>query len=152
MAQLSHREKQALVIHLACFRSPSEIARQMADEFGSDISIQQIVKYDPTRSVYEGGQVWRSIFEGARESYLKDIASIPIAHQGYRLRLIQRGISHAEKHGNWKLVGQLLEQAAKEIGGTFANARELNLSESSCARRMSPEERRALLTAMFEEA
>ena len=50
---------------------------------------------------------------------------MPVAHQAYRLRVLNRALERAEKSGNTTLVLQILEQAAREMGGAFTNRREV---------------------------
>ena len=48
MAALSPEVKAFIVQALACFDTPTQIASQVKQEFGLDISIQQVSSYDPT--------------------------------------------------------------------------------------------------------
>ena len=70
MAELEHHQKEQIVVLLAKFRSPSEIAALLKDETGIDLTVQQISKYDPSRAAFDAGQRWRPIFEAARKQYL----------------------------------------------------------------------------------
>jgi hypothetical protein len=152
MAELTTEQKHSIIVLLAHFRSPTEIAAHARQELGVELSVQQIVKYDPTRAGYEAGEKWRPIFEAARESFLGDVLKVPLAHAAYRLNLLQEGVEAARKARNWKLVAELLTHAAKEVGGAFTNERQLRVTDGLSARDMSPEERRELLTSRILDA
>lgn len=153
MAELSDQIKEGIVIQLARFRRPAEVAVWVREEFGLDLgdtAVQQIVKYDPSRPAFEAGEKWRPIFEAAREDYLTNVKAVPVANQGYRLMILQKGIDDAVSKKNWRLAADLSEQAAKEVGGVLTNTRELNVNNN--ARTMSSEDRAAALGALLSEA
>jgi hypothetical protein len=152
VAELTHAQKETIIVLLAEFRSPSIVVAHMREEHGLELSIQQIVKYDPTRPSYDSGESWRAIFNVAREAYLRDISKVPIAHQAYRLNVLQEALGAAKKARNWKLAAELLEQAAKEVGGALTNSRDVNISDQRRARDMSSEERRQALGSILAEA
>jgi hypothetical protein len=135
VAELSEHHKEAIVLLLARYRTPAEVALVMREEFELELAIQQIVKYDPSRPVYEAGERWLPVFEAARKAYIEDAAAVPVANQGFRLNLLQQGIDAAKKSKNWKLVAELTEQASKEVGGVFTNIRDLNVNQTGRARR-----------------
>lgn len=111
---------------LACFDSPSVVAAALKTEFGVTLSRQSIESYDPTKAAgAKIAQKWREIFDATRAAYLKDVAKIGISHMSVRLRILQRMVEKAEVQGNSALVAQLLEQAAKEVGGAYTNRREI---------------------------
>ena len=79
------------------------------------------------RSVREAtpGEKWKALFEETRKTFLEDTATIAISHRAVRLRALQRMSEKAEMQGNMVLAASLLEQAAKEVGDSFTNRREL---------------------------
>ncbi|WP_175765099.1 DUF2280 domain-containing protein [Burkholderia ambifaria] len=122
MTKLNDEAKILIVRRLACFDTPKQVADAVKEEFGLDVSRQQCAAYDPTKhSGRSLGEKWRLIFEETRRSFLADAAQVPIAHLSVRLRRLERILVEAEKRGNAVLVLQTLEQAAKEVGGTFTN-------------------------------
>lgn len=127
MAQntLSDEVKTFIVQQLACFDTPSTVAKAVKDEFDIDVTRQQVEAYDPNkytgRDLSEG---YRQIFAASREAFLKDTAAIGIAHRSVRLRTLQRAAHKAEEMRNLPLVASLLEQAAKEVGDAYTNRRE----------------------------
>jgi hypothetical protein len=126
MATLTDDVKKRIVQGLACYDTPSQVARAVRDEFGLTVTPQQCEAYDPTKAAGKGvGKKCRAVFEAARAAYLEDQASIPIAHRGRRLRILDRMCNEAEARGNVKLMMKLLEQAAKEVGGMYTTTHKL---------------------------
>jgi hypothetical protein len=126
VAALPEDIKTALVQALACYDTPSQAAQAVKEEFGVLVTRAQVAKYDPTKPAGKSlGKKLREIFEATRAAFLADVSTIPIANQAYRLRLLQRAVERADAKGNAPLVAQLLEQAAREVGGAFTNRREL---------------------------
>lgn len=126
MAALPEPVKLALVQALACFDTPSQAADAVAQEFGVKLDRQHVAKYDPTKvSGKNLSKKLQAIFHATRDAFLKQTAEVPIAQQAYRLRVLQRQLVKAEGQGNTAMVAQLLEQAAREAGGSFTNRREL---------------------------
>lgn len=126
MAKLTEPQKLAIVQALACFDTPSEVAAAVKEEFGITISRQQVAAYDPTKATGKDlAKKLRAVFEETRKAFLEDVSTIPIAQQAFRLRALQREFERAKSRGNTTMVAQLLEQAAKELGGALTNRREL---------------------------
>jgi hypothetical protein len=125
--KLNAEQKLYAVQRLACFDSPSAIAKDFRKDLGIDITPQSIENYDPTKSAGKGlGDKFRTIFEETRKAFLEDTASVGISHRAVRLRTLQRMADMAENKGNMVLVASLLEQAAKEMGNAFTNRREVS--------------------------
>lgn len=125
MAVLTDEAKITLVQALACYDTPTQAAEVVAQEHRVKIGRDQAIKYDPTKPAGKRlGKKYRDMFHSTREAFLADTAKIPIAQQAFRLRALQRELERAQSRGNSVLVGQLLEQASKEIGGAFTNRRE----------------------------
>lgn len=126
MAALPENVKTFVVQALACYDTPSQVAAAVKEEFGLDVTRQHMGRYDPTKaSNKDVSPRLRDLFHATREAFLKDTATIPIAQQAYRLRVLQRSLARVETQGNVAMTAQLLEQAAKEIGGAFTNRREI---------------------------
>lgn len=125
MARIDDRVRRFIVHSLACYDTPSQVAAAVKEEFGIDLRRQQVAVYDPTKvSGRDLSKKWRAIFEADRKKFLEQAAEIPVAHQAYRLKSLQRLIDIAMSRNNAPLAAQLLEQAAKEVGGAFTNRRE----------------------------
>lgn len=125
-AKLTREQQTFAVQALACFDSPSVVAASLRKEFGVVITPQTIEGYDPTKKA--GAKLadrWKALFEETRKAFLGDTAAIAISHRAVRLRALQRMSDKAETQGNMVLAASLLEQAAKEVGDSFTNRREL---------------------------
>ena len=147
MPALTEEAKLTLVQALACFDTPTQAAELVAQEHGVKIERMQAMKYDPTKPAGKNlGKKYRAIFASTRKAFLENTATIPIAQQAFRLRALQRELERAQARGNAALVAQLLEQAAKEIGGAFTNRRELT------GRGGGPIQQANLTQPEFEEA
>ncbi len=115
--------KRAIVQALACYDTPSDVARMVKDDFGLVVSRQAVERYDPTkRAGATLSPEMRAIFDATRARLLSDLAEIGIAHRTVRLRRLQRLADKAESMGAMALAAKMLEQAAREMGGTFTNA------------------------------
>ncbi|WP_407224536.1 DUF2280 domain-containing protein [Enterobacter hormaechei] len=89
MAALSPEVKAFIVQALACFDTPTQIASQVKQEFGLDISIQQVSSYDPTKAIAKNlGQKWIDLFNATRSRFQTELSDIPIANKAYRLRAL----------------------------------------------------------------
>jgi hypothetical protein len=122
MAKLTEDQKRRIVQELACFRTPSEVAAIVKEEYGVEPSRQQVREYNPRQ--VEVAPKWRELFDATRKAFLADQADIGIAQPSYRLRELQDWYLQAKKSKNGPLAKDLLEQAAKETGGAYTNKRE----------------------------
>lgn len=154
MADLTEQQKTEIVLGHARFMSPSDIVVMLREEHGVECDTAQVVRYNPIKACYEGGERWRPIFEEARKAFLHEVAAVPVAHQAYRLNLLQEGIESARKARNWRLVGRLAEQAAKEVGGMLTNQHNVRIDDNQPKRAidMTPEDRRAALAEIIRQA
>jgi len=120
-------EQQTYVVQaLACFDTPMVVAAAIKKEFDVVVSPQGIEVYDPNkRAGRKLSKRWRALFEETRKAFLEDTSKIGISHRAVRLRALQRMAEKAETQGNMVLAASLMEQAAKEVGDSFTNRREL---------------------------
>lgn len=153
MTKLTDEIKTLIVTELAQFRGYAEVARLVAEVTGVPVDRFQVRTYDPTNPAYSGGEKWRAIFDRVREQYLTAVESVPIANKAYRLNELQRNYDDARSRGNLVLANQILEQAAKEVGGAMTNQRQLKMDGpvNPCLD-MSPEERRAAAAEILRSA
>jgi hypothetical protein len=125
MAALNDDIKLFIVQALACFDSPSKVVDQVKQEFGIEVTRQQVNAYDPaTVAGKRMSSKLKAIFEATRMDFLENIPKIPIANQAVRLRTLNRMLDKVERQGNVPAATAILEQAAKEVGGAFTNRRE----------------------------
>lgn len=138
MAALTTEIKTFIVQALACFDSPSTVAKAVGAEFGVTMSRQQVEIHDPTKRCSKGlAKRWVYLFHDTRAAFHRAIVDIPIANRSYRLRVLGRMAVDAEQSGNFGMVSRLYEQAAKECGDMYLN-RQRRAAES-------PERRGALV-------
>ena len=152
MAELNEAQKLEIVTRLARFEAPMDILRDLGSR-GVVVTPIQVGSYDPTRSYYEAGEKWREIFDAARKFYIEEVASVPLANQGFRLQTLARLVDKAEKEKKYGLVAQLIEQASKEVGGVFTNQRDVSISDSrrQSARDASPEDRKSMFAELVRQ-
>ncbi|MBG6211696.1 hypothetical protein IWQ49_006387 [Labrenzia sp. EL_126] len=118
----SNDVKKRVVQLLACFDSPTMVAKTIKEEFGVKISPQAVEAYDPNKVAGRAlSQRLRILFEKSREAFLEDTSGIGVSHKAVRLRSLQRMSDKAEGQGNMVLAANLLEQAAKEVGEAYTN-------------------------------
>ncbi|NPD17582.1 DUF2280 domain-containing protein [Xinfangfangia sp. D13-10-4-6] len=124
--KLSDEVKTYIVQALACFDPPSVVVASVKQDFGQVVSRQAVEGYDPNKRAGRNlSKRWRAIFEETRKTFLEDTATIGISHRAVRLRALQRMADKSEGQGNMVLASSLLEQAAKEVGGSYTNRREV---------------------------
>jgi hypothetical protein len=117
MANLPTAAIVLIVTGLACFDTPAQVATCVKEKFGIDISRQRIESYHPER--HAGSRLsphWRELFYETRQRYMTELENIGIVWPAFRLRRLQRMLEQAEEMGNYVLVAQILQQAAREVG------------------------------------
>jgi hypothetical protein len=125
MAKLTEAVQRFIVQALACYDTPSEVAEAVKEEFGLELTRQQVATYDASKTTGRTmAKKWRVLFEDTRAAFRKEVSEIPIADQAYRLRQLDKIAQQAMKRKNVVLAAQMLEQAAKEVGGMYTNRRE----------------------------
>jgi hypothetical protein len=98
MAALKSDVKAFIIQMLACFDSPSQVVEAVQKEFGIKITRQQAESHDPTKvSGKTLAKKWVDMFNTTRDRFLNEISDIPIANKAYRLRVLQRMSTDAEK-------------------------------------------------------
>ena len=127
--KLTEEIKTFIVQSLACFDSPSVVAAAVKKEFNKTVSRQAVEGYDPNKKAGANlSEKWKQLFAVTRKTFLEDTADIGISHRAVRLRALQRMSDKAEGQGNMVLAASLLEQAAKEVGESYTNKRQLEHS------------------------
>jgi len=124
MATLKAECKIFIVQSIACYETPSQVVESVREKFGIKITRQQVESHDPTKVSGKGkglAQKWVDIFNATRARFLKETSDIPIANKAYRLRVLDRMAVNAESMNNYGMTADILEQAAKEVGGVYAS-------------------------------
>ncbi len=129
MPRLTSEQKLFIVQQLACFRTPTEVSNAVKEEFSIEVDRRQVQFYDPTK-LPENKKLpekWKVMFHATREQYIEHTARVPIAHQTFRLEMMQEVLDRQRKatNKNEVLILSTIEQAAKEVGGSFTNKHEL---------------------------
>ncbi|MEN5171490.1 DUF2280 domain-containing protein [Acinetobacter higginsii] len=129
MARLNKRVKLYIVRSLAMFDTPTETAKAVQEEFGITVTKQQCEAYDPTKKTGQDlSEDLKTEFYRVRKEINKNLDSIPIANIFYRLQRLQKLIDHPQYKENPILIPNLLQQAAKEIGGLYTNTTKTQLT------------------------
>lgn len=122
MAALKPEVKAAIVQMLACYDSLSIVVDAIQKDYGIKVTPQQVESHDPTKVSGKGlAKKWVDLFNATRKRFQNEIADIPIANKAYRLRVLDRMATNAEKMKNYGMTSQLIEQAAKEMGDAYTN-------------------------------
>lgn len=122
MAKLPAEIKAFIVQALACFEPPSRVVEMVKVEFGITITRQRVSAYEPSNAMARSlSSKWVVLFNTTRDKFQEETADIAISHKAYRLRVLDRMASSAERMNNYGMTAQLLEQAAKEVGGAYTN-------------------------------
>lgn len=122
MARLNELEKRYIVKRLACYDTPTLIAKGVKEEFGTVVSRQQVHEYHPDHG--SPARKLCELFTKTREEFDKGVTE-PAALLGVRIRRLARMAERAEERGNDVLAAQFYAQIAKDKGGMFTNRREL---------------------------
>ena len=115
---LDYEQKIFIITSLAQFNAPSETQRLFSEQYGIEIGVSSLGRYDPTKA--DGQQMkqeLKDLFFKVRAEYMENEAIIPIAHRFVRLLRLEKEYHNAD------LVEtrlKVLEQAAKEVGGAYA--------------------------------
>lgn len=127
MAALNSDVKAFIVQALACFDTPTQVSQALKEEFGLEVTRQQVEQHDPTkRAGVNLAAKWVTLFHDTRKRFREETAEIPIANRAYRLRALGRIVEKAESMRNLALALQVLEQAAKEVGDVYVNRQTRN--------------------------
>jgi len=124
VASLSTAVRMHILTELACFATPTQVATSVKEKFGVEVSRQCVEAHHPERRA--GAKLNASLsalFYETRAKFLAELDDIGIAHQAYRLRGLERMLEQAERMGNLALAVQLIEQAAREVGGMYSTGR-----------------------------
>lgn len=126
MPRLTEEIKRFIVMDLATYRPPTEVATRVREEFGVEVSRQQVHDYHPEKVHKKPvAKKWKDLFTATQKQFLKESAKQPVASKSFRLRELHDMYRRAKERGNLVLAKDLLQQAAKECGGAFTNTREI---------------------------
>ena len=123
MATLKNHHKEFIVKELACFNTPSKIAKRLQEECGVTATLSQLSFYNPenTQARSQLSDKWRDLFNETREQFIEGVIEIPIVHRQYRLSQLQQLYDKLKERGEIIKALKVLEQAAKETGGMYGD-------------------------------
>jgi hypothetical protein len=154
MAVLAEDIKEFIVIALACYDTPQQVADAVKAEFGVVIKRQQVEEYDPVKR--RPAQKWKDLYKATRDAFLKDLSTEPASKKSYRVRRLAAMARRAESKGNLPLAADLYEKIAKEMGDAYTNRRIIvpanPLDELARILEMTPEQLAASLDLMDPSA
>ena len=124
MAALKEPVKIFIVQALACRDTPQEVADAVKQEFGVQITRQQVALYDPTKQRGKNlSKKFVELFHETRKKFDDGLIDIPITQKYYRMRQYQK---HLEKNSrNTVMSMSIMKQAAQDLGGQFTNRQEI---------------------------
>lgn len=124
--EFTEEQKLFIVRELACFRTPTQVAERVKEEFSLEERPDRghIRQYNPLQCA-DVAEKWRVIFEATRTAFLDETAKADIAHRAWRIQEAQDAHARALKAKNEVLAQEIREYVAKEMGGLFTNTRNL---------------------------
>ena len=110
MATLSNEVRAFIVQGLAKFQTPQEVAVDVKNIYGVEVTRQHVESHDPTKAAgLNLAKKYKDLFFEYREQFKADISSIPIANLAVRLSRLE---NEYQKSKNPKHKLEVLEQAA----------------------------------------
>lgn len=108
--------KRHIVRALACFDTPSEVVRQVREQFNMQITRATAQRYDPTKAAGETlSEELRILFFDTREHFVEELEKLPLAHRATRLRRLESVYDEARDKSDRKSALAALALAAREM-------------------------------------
>lgn len=127
MQKLDPEHKQFIVQRLACFVSPTEVAKELKDVYGLTVTTSVIAAYDPgTAQSKKTSDEFKTLFLKTRKRFIESETDVALSHRNYRLQRLYGLLEHPLVKQSPKLALLVLEQAAKEMGGLFLRQEKLD--------------------------
>lgn len=125
--KLTEPQKAFIVQGLACYETPSEVAKAVKAEFELEISPQRAESYDPTkRAGARLSKHWRELFNRTRKAFLEHVEKrVPEANKAVRVNQLAQAARAYREKGNYIAMADMLEKIARELGNVHTNRREL---------------------------
>lgn len=126
MATLKKLHKVFIIQEFAMFAAPWEIVPSIKEQFGVDVTLQQLNYWNPNVN-NSLAKEWLEIFQTTRTKFLDETSSIAIANKAFRLKELDAmyRTQKRNKTPNPKAMREILEQAAKESGDSYTNRKEI---------------------------
>ena len=127
MTNLNPEQKQFIVQRLACFASPTEVKKELKEVYDIDVTTSVIAAYDPNTAQSKNTSAeYKVLFVKTRKRFLESETDVALSHRAYRLQRLYGLLDHPLVKQSPKLAMQVLEQAAKEMGGLFLRQEKLD--------------------------
>lgn len=111
-----------IITQLAWYTSPSEVQEMVKEQFGEEVTKQQLQRYNPDTFNGKNLQIkYVELFRARRQSFLNDVSDIPIANVNVRLKRLENTWIQLTAKKNYIAANSVLEQAAKEASGFYTN-------------------------------
>ena|SRR5476649_1760417 len=120
MRGLPKAVRMHILTELACFATPMQVVTTVREKFGIEVSRQCVEAHHPERRA--GAKLSPALcvlFYETRAKLLAELDNIGLASRAGRLRGLERMFEQAERMGNLALAVQLIQQAAREVGGMY---------------------------------
>lgn len=152
MPQMKKEIKLYIVRSLAVFNTPSEVVEVIKERwpdeckrFKGGIKPQNIECYDPTkRNGQDLSDELKAEFEATRKAFLAAPQDIPISNLSYRQARRQKVLEGTKAP---MIILDVLDRAAKDMGGVFTNRQEVTgaggsplLAEGAAQITLSPDQ------------
>lgn len=119
--RLTGEQKLHIVTALACFVSPSDVAREVREIWGIEVSRQRLQCYDPTTCAgLTLRDELREHFYQTRREYVGRAEEIGVANQTMRLLRLDQIFNRHFEAGNLKEAAKILKQVAMDVGGKYS--------------------------------
>jgi len=118
MPTLTDEMKTFVVMGLARFDTPSEVARAVKSTFGVEMTRHHVHLYDPACAQRPASR-WCELHAATRRAFLAELAQIGVSHKVVRLKLLDDMTHRAMENHYLEVAAAFLEQAAKECGGIY---------------------------------
>lgn len=128
MATLNGKVQAFIVYGFANFMKPQQIVDAVKENFGIEVSRQQVCYYNPESLTRDKDLApkWLELFEKYRKEATEETKAIAVSHKPYRIKMLQELIEKAMKSGNMVLAADLLKQVAEEMGGKYTNQQKVD--------------------------
>lgn len=123
--------RERIIELLAAGHRHREIANMVNEEYGTHVTSAYVRRQNPMVSVGERlPDQLHALFHSLRSQHQERIMRMGIAHQPTRMQMLQLMADDAYEKGNIKMAAQLLEQAAREMGGAYTNKSNLEIDDN----------------------
>lgn len=121
--KLTEEAKVYVVTSMALWKTPTEILKVLAEEFGTPISTPALYNYDPRNP--NCPERWKDLHAATRKAYVEGVANLAGSSKAWRIDQLLGLHERAKAAGNLVLAAALLKQIAEDHGDVYTKVREL---------------------------